>query len=77
MYKLFKLNDDKYLLLTMLSKEFAREFEGTARNIQKRMLALGIDEEEVALGFEALEENDVAEYGIYKTFIFAKRLDPK
>jgi len=67
--KLFRLNDNKYVLV--LNKT---QYEGTKNHIIKTMLKIGVEENEICMGFTELEENDVADYGINWRFIFAKKV---
>lgn len=69
MFKLFKLNDNKYLILKGL-----QEIEGTKARIISIMLTYGVAEEEIAYGLQALEQDDMAEYGINQTFIFSTKI---
>ncbi len=70
MGKLFKLNVAKYLWLDARG----REFEGDEMDITIKMLGYGITVKEINYGFEALVSDDLAEYGLNRTFIFSKKL---
>lgn len=69
MFKLFKLNDDKYMIL-----KGSVEFEGDKKRVIKEMLTQGVDVEEVMHGMLALEKDDVADYGLNKSFIYSEKL---
>lgn len=70
MGKLFKLNVAKYLWLDARGKEF----EGDDMDVTVKMLGYGICVKEINYGFEALISDDMAEFGINKTFVFSKKI---
>ncbi len=67
--KVFRLDNNKYVLI--INKT---EYEGTKNDIIKVMLKLGVEEQEICMGFTELEDNDIADYGINWKFIFAKKV---
>lgn len=70
MFKLYKLNDDKYLIY----KANGSDFEGNQTEIIKHLLINNVAENEISYGLEALIHDDVADYGVNKMFIFSKKL---
>lgn len=70
MFKVYKLNDDKYLIF----KEKRVEIEGTKAEIIRELLRMGVKEQEIFYGMDALEEDDIADYGINKTFIYSEKI---
>jgi hypothetical protein len=71
MAKLFKLNVDRYVWID----NRGREFEGDELDVMAKMVNSGIPVQEVELGANALQSDDVAEYGVNRTFLFSKKLN--
>lgn len=72
MLKLFKLDDDKYIILYR-----NKELECDEIDVIYHMTELGVRKEEIFNGLEALQTDDMAEYGINKIFVFSKSLFKK
>lgn len=70
MFQLYKLNDDKYLILMSNGKEI----EGSKVYIVRELVHMYVEADEIITGLDALEENDVAHYGINRTFIFSTKV---
>lgn len=67
--KLFKLNDDKYLIL--LDKF---EIEGNKAYITLELIKLGVESEEIYYALKALDVHDMADFGVNKTFVYSKKI---
>jgi hypothetical protein len=71
MFQIFKLNDDKYLIL----KHNGVTIEGNKVQSINALRLMGCTDDEISLGLDALEDGyDVATYKDYM-FIFCKRLN--
>lgn len=69
--KLFKIDENDFVLITNNN----RSVSGNKIKIIATMFMIGIDEDEIYLGMDALDNGDqVSEYGIYNTFIFSKKI---
>lgn len=69
MLKLFRVNEEVYVIL-----HNNKQIEGNIQFVFIKMIEIGVSSWEIMNGFDALEKDDVAEYGINKTFIFSQKL---
>lgn len=71
MFQLYKLNDDLYCYVSKFSM-----YEGTTTQIIAYMLTMGVLEHDIRLGLSELDNkgHDVADYGIYRSFIYSKKI---
>lgn len=72
MFKLVRLNDDKY---SLIGKNIS--FEGNLQQTIRAMIDLGIEDEEVVMGMSALDEDEYAEYGARGLFLFSSNFNKK
>ncbi len=72
MFKLIKLNDGLYTIVGSVM------YEGDELEIMKKMVRLGISEDDMVLGLQALDAgDDYAEYGVLGKFIFSSKFNKK
>jgi hypothetical protein len=71
MLKVFRVNDDEYICV---SKDGAH-YGGLIKTVD-HMARIGIDDASIEDGLVSLQLNDhhVAEYGLFRTFMFSKRI---
>lgn len=72
MLTVYKLGEDRYLLVRNTN-----EFEGNGAQTIARMLLMKVEKEEVYAGMVALIDDDQAVYGIFRTFMYSKKIDKK
>lgn len=74
MFKLIKLNENLFYLI---GKKIS--FEGTREKVIKKMLYMGILEDDIYYGLKDLEsdKNEYSEYGINGYFIFSGKFAKK
>lgn len=70
MFKLFQLEPDTFLIL-----RGQKALVGDKAKTLIRLVAMDVPEDSICEGFAAFEAgNNVADYGINRTFIYAKKL---
>lgn len=72
MFKLIKLNDDRYAVIGPKV-----DFEGTKTATIGKLVSMMIEDEEIAMGMEAVEIDEYAEYGIFGRFIYSSNFNRK
>jgi hypothetical protein len=70
MFKLIKLNDDLYAVVGK-----GIDIEGNKEYVTRRLRMLGIQDLEMAMGFDAVVDDDFAEFGVMGRFIFSSNFN--
>lgn len=70
MFKLFKLNEDRFLII----KDNGVTIEGSRVKIIRALMLMDVTSDEIFEGIRVLEHgDDMADYGVNLTFTFSKK----
>ncbi len=71
MLRVYRVNNEEYIVVTPSNTQTG----GLAKTVDN-MSRLGVTDEEIETGLVSLQLNDhhIAEYGVYKSFMFSRKI---